>query len=255
MPGRSRLPNPPAATLCCLRTPIFRGRLALSLTMKRNWKVPTFICTGPPRSDFPFCVSASTVNLGFTNTVNQVIGDTTYKLTLAPGGYMFDGKVLPFTTEERVIRVKQPDGSLEDEKITIEKTCKVRFSSSPMARPSLFASLASTVQECCRSIGTWARLITSREFQAALKRLQVPTFNIVYGDRQGHIMYIYNGIDPGTREWRFQILAWRCAGRHLFYALDQNSSLRRSAQGDRSSQRIRTEHQRPALDRHLAIAP
>ena len=54
-------------------------------------------------------------DLGFTNTVNQVIGDTAYKLTLADGGYMFDGKVLPFKTEERTIRVKQDDGSLKDE--------------------------------------------------------------------------------------------------------------------------------------------
>ena len=60
--------------------------------------------------------------LGFTNTVNQVIGDTAYKLTLTPGGYIFDGKVLPFQTEDRIIKVKQSDGSLKDETITIQTT-------------------------------------------------------------------------------------------------------------------------------------
>jgi acyl-homoserine-lactone acylase len=34
------------------------------------------------------------------------------------------------------------------------------------------------------------------EFETVLKRIQVPMFNIVYADRQGHIMYLYNGIVP-----------------------------------------------------------
>jgi acyl-homoserine-lactone acylase len=73
-------------------------------------------------------------DLGFTNTVNQVIGDTAYKLTLAPGGYMFDGKVLPFKSEDRTIRVKQGDGSLKDESCAPQ--CRGRSSSSPTATPS-----------------------------------------------------------------------------------------------------------------------
>jgi acyl-homoserine-lactone acylase len=32
--------------------------------------------------------------------------------------------------------------------------------------------------------------------EKALRELQVPMFNIVYGDRQGHILYIDNGILP-----------------------------------------------------------
>jgi acyl-homoserine-lactone acylase len=34
------------------------------------------------------------------------------------------------------------------------------------------------------------------EFESVLKRVQVPMFNIVYADRQGHILYQFNGIVP-----------------------------------------------------------
>ncbi len=33
-------------------------------------------------------------------------------------------------------------------------------------------------------------------FTAAMKRLQVPTFNISYADRDGNVEYIFNGIAP-----------------------------------------------------------
>jgi acyl-homoserine-lactone acylase len=38
------------------------------------------------------------------------------------------------------------------------------------------------------------------EYSAALRRLQVPTFNIIYADREGHIDYSYNGMSPRRSE-------------------------------------------------------
>src|ERR1039457_6571508 len=38
------------------------------------------------------------------------------------------------------------------------------------------------------------------EFEGALKKVQVPMFNIVYADRQGHIEYLFNGIVPRHKE-------------------------------------------------------
>jgi acyl-homoserine-lactone acylase len=38
---------------------------------------------------------------------------TDYVLTLADGGYRFDGKVLPFKVEHKSYKVRQPDGSLK----------------------------------------------------------------------------------------------------------------------------------------------
>jgi acyl-homoserine-lactone acylase len=33
-------------------------------------------------------------------------------------------------------------------------------------------------------------------YQAALRMMQVPTFNIIYGDKDGHIEYLFNGLVP-----------------------------------------------------------
>jgi acyl-homoserine-lactone acylase len=135
-------------------------------------------------------------DLGFTNTVNQVIGDTAYKLTLAPGGYMYDGKVLPFETEDRVIHVKQSDGSLKDEKITIQKTVQGPVFVKPNGDTVALRVAGLDRPGMLQEYWDMGKAHNFDQFQAALKRLQVPTFNIVYGDRQGHIMYIYNGIVP-----------------------------------------------------------
>jgi acyl-homoserine-lactone acylase len=135
-------------------------------------------------------------DLGFTNTVNQVIGDTAYKLTLAEGGYMYDGKVLPFKTQDRILRIKQDDGTLKNETITIRTTVQgpvfVKASGETIALRVAGLDRPGMLQEY------WDMGMAHNftEFQAALKRLQVPTFNIVYGDRQGHILYIYNGMVP-----------------------------------------------------------
>jgi acyl-homoserine-lactone acylase len=139
--------------------------------------------------------------------VNQVIGDTAYKLTLAPGGYMLDGKVLPFTTEDRVIRVKQADGSIKDEKITIRKTVQGPIFVKPNGETIALRVAGLDRPGMLQEYWDMGKARNIQQFQDALKRLQVPTFNIVYGDRQGHIMYIYNGIVPEHQNGDFKF--WR----------------------------------------------
>ena len=65
-----------------------------------------------------------------------------------------------------------------------------------MALPSPCASPRSTVPSCWKSTGRWKPRTTSPTFEKALARLQVPCFNILYGDRDGHIEYLYNGTVP-----------------------------------------------------------
>jgi acyl-homoserine-lactone acylase len=134
--------------------------------------------------------------LGFTNTVNQVIGDTAYKLTLAPGGYMYDGKVLPFKSEDRVIKVKQPDGSLKDEAFAVRTTVQGAVFVKPNGDTVALRVAGLDRPGMLQEYWDMGKAHNFAEFQAALQRVQVPTFNIIYGDRQGHIMYIYNGMVP-----------------------------------------------------------
>ena len=134
--------------------------------------------------------------LGFTNTVNQVIGDTSYKLMLAPGGYLYDGKVMPFTTTDRTLKIKQDDGFMKEETVTIRSTVQGPVFVKPNGDTIALRVAGLDRPGMLQEYWDMGKAANFDEFQTALKRLQVPTFNIVYGDRQGHILYIYNGLVP-----------------------------------------------------------
>ncbi|OYW15848.1 MAG: acylase, partial [Sphingomonadales bacterium 12-62-5] len=54
-------------------------------------------------------------NLGFTNTVNNMLGATRFALEEAPGGYRLDGKVMAYRRVTKSLLIRQSDGSLKRE--------------------------------------------------------------------------------------------------------------------------------------------
>ncbi len=142
-------------------------------------------------------------NIGFTNTVNQVIGDTSYKLTLAEGGYLYDGKVLPFKTEQRTVHVKDAP----DESVTIRTTIQGPVFVKPNGDTIALKVAGLDRPGMLQEYWDMGKAHNFAEFQSALKRVQVPTFNIIYGDRAGHILYIYNGMVPEHASGDFKF--WR----------------------------------------------
>jgi acyl-homoserine-lactone acylase len=138
--------------------------------------------------------------LAFTNTVNVVAGFTAYALTLTENGYRFDNRVLPFEVSERKIRIRQKDGSLKDESVTIRRTVHgpvfkrqdgtvVALRVAGLDRPGVL-----------KEYWDMALARNFAEFESALKAMQVPMFNIVYADRQGHILYQFTGIVPRHKD-------------------------------------------------------
>lgn len=145
---------------------------------------------------FPVLGIAFNDNLGWTHTVNTLDGSDLYALTLAEGGYRFDGKVRPFETEDETLRVKQKDGSYRVEKLTVKRSVQ-----GPVIAEGQGHALALRVAGLDRAgtLAEWWEMCRARnlsEFETALKRLQLPMFNVVYADRNGHIMYLFNGLVP-----------------------------------------------------------
>jgi acyl-homoserine-lactone acylase len=137
---------------------------------------------------------------GFTNTVNTILGATVYKLTPAPGGfqngYMFDGKTMPFTVEHTSFKIRQPDDSFKTEDLTIRSTVQ-----GPVFVQEDGTQVALRVAGLNRPEGLkeyWDLGMAKTYDQAIadLKRLQVPTFNIMYADKEGHILNLDNGVLP-----------------------------------------------------------
>ena len=61
-------------------------------------------------------------NLGWTHTNNTIDNADTYELELKDGGYLLDGQRLDFETSDKTLRVKQADGTLDEQEITATRT-------------------------------------------------------------------------------------------------------------------------------------
>lgn len=136
-------------------------------------------------------------DLGFTNTVNTIAGSTSYALTLAEGGYRYDGKVLPFKVVQKSYKVKQPDGSQKTVSFDQRHAIQGPVFDLPGGKVTIALKVAGLdrpgVLEQYLDMG---KAKDWKGFETALKKLQVPMFNIVYADRAGHILYLDNGILP-----------------------------------------------------------
>ncbi|ELS00497.1 penicilin amidase [Xenococcus sp. PCC 7305] len=144
----------------------------------------------------PVLAIAFNDNLGWTHTVNTFDGWDLYELTLSGDGYLFDEQVRNFTTKTTEIKVKQEDGSLIYQEFTVQISVH-----GPVIEQKSGKALALRVVGLDRPgvLEQWwdmARAENFQEFQAVLQRLQLPMFTVMYADRQGHIMHLFNAQVP-----------------------------------------------------------
>jgi acyl-homoserine-lactone acylase len=179
-----------------LANPHLAWEPAYTTYFEMDLNAPGFHSYGATQVGLPVLRFMFNDRMGFTNTVNSIIGSTNYELKLAEGGYMFDGKVLPFKTATKSLKVRQPDGSLKTE--TFETRESVH---GPVFTNGAGKTMALRVAGLDRPFGLlqyWdmGKAKSFAEYETIMKRLQVPSFNIVYADKEGHIQYLYNGVLP-----------------------------------------------------------
>ncbi len=143
--------------------------------------------------------------VAITNTVNTNNGHLLYRITEADGGYKFDGKVLPYEKASYPIKVLQKDGSLTTETVEVLKTRH-----GPIIRRDdgvAIALYAAGLDKPFLLEQVWKMSIAHNhaEWEAQAKRLQIPMYNILYADRDGHIEYLFNAPVPRRTEgdWEF----------------------------------------------------
>ncbi len=134
--------------------------------------------------------------LGWSHTVNTVDPLDTYVLTLAPGGYRYDGGVKPFETRSDTIRVRQPDGSVRAQAVELRRSVQgpVVAMDDTMALAVRTTGLGSAA-----ALEEWwdmGRAHDLASFQTALEEMALPMFNVSYADRDGHILYFFAGRVP-----------------------------------------------------------
>ena len=142
-------------------------------------------------------------NLGWTLTVNTHDGWDAYALTLVEDGYEFDHQVRAFETETQTLNIKQADGTLKTEPLVIRRSIH-----GPLWQDAAGNEIALRVVGLDRpgALEQWwqmARAGNLQQFEAALERLQIPMFNVLYADRAGHILQVFNGHIPVRSEGDF----------------------------------------------------
>jgi acyl-homoserine-lactone acylase len=147
---------------------------------------------GASQIGFPVLRFVFSDYLGFTQTVNSLDASDLYKITPDGDGYRFDGEKKAYQRVKAVIKVKGGADVVMDIKKTVhgpvvwDQDGKVlAMKTGGLDRPFLLEQY-------------WKMAIAKNfaEYQAQVARLEVPTFNITYADKDGHVMYLFNGTLP-----------------------------------------------------------
>lgn len=165
-----------------------------------NPSAPTLDASGVTFAGGPFIGIGFNDYLGWTHTNDTIQAANLYQLNLDATGarYAYAGAMLPLSVRGDSFKVKQPDGSLLTQAITIKSSLHGPvIATSADGRTALALRVAGLDQP---SLVTqyWSMIEAQNlsAFTAADSMLQMPFFNVIYADRGGNIMYKFGGRQP-----------------------------------------------------------
>jgi len=153
---------------------------------------------------FPVLTIAFNDNLGWTHTVNTHDGWDAYELPLANDGYRFNGKIRSFDREEKVLKVKEKNGNLRSESLVVRRSVHGPILTEKQGKAIALRVVGLDKPAALQQWWDMARSKNFSEFETALKRLEIPMFTVMYADRQGHIMHLFNGQVPIRKKGDFK---------------------------------------------------
>ena len=141
-----------------------------------------------------------TDQFAMTNTVNTNNGALQYKITEKDGGYLFDGKVLPYKTTTASFKIKQPDGSFTTENVEVKKTVHGPIIRRDDGVPIALYAAGLDKPFLLEQLWKMANAKSFTAWQAQMARLNIPMYNVMYADKDGHIEYLFNANVPVRSE-------------------------------------------------------
>lgn len=164
--------------------------------MEVHLTAPGYDLYGAPQIGFPVPVIGFNPRSGWGRTVNTIDTVDFYKLTVRDGQYQFDGQMKPFERFVSSFKIRQPDGSLKEERVETRRSVH-----GPVVFDEQGVTVAMRVAGLDRPkmLEQWFRMGGARnleEFKQALRMGAVPMWNANYADADGHIMLVFNGLVP-----------------------------------------------------------
>jgi acyl-homoserine-lactone acylase len=145
--------------------------------------------------------------LGWTATVNPMDGCDVYELTLAKDGYQYNNHIRSFQIRNHRLKIRQDTGGVREQPLVVRRSIHGPVVDSG---GKSFAIRTVAVDQCptygvLEQLWDMARAKNLNQFQNTLRRLQLPMFNLIYADRAGHIMLLFNGRVPvrNRGDWRY----------------------------------------------------
>jgi acyl-homoserine-lactone acylase len=184
-------------------------------------QAPGFNAYGVAVVGFPVLNIAFNDRLGWTHTVNPINASSLYELSVRGDSYLMDSTMIPFDKRVVTFRVKQTDGTLKEQSDTF------RYSRhGPVVNTGMDKAIAIRIagMENSRIFYEWHRMAAAsnwRQFEDALKMMQIPMFNVIYADASGHIMYLFDGNVPRRTEGDWDFWKGKVDGRYSKYIWQQ----------------------------------
>lgn len=169
--------------------------------IEAQYSMPGIDLYGAALVGFPVLQIAFNSQLGWTHTVNTQDGEDLYELTLVGDGYLWDGSVRSFDRVERVIRIQGQGGAVRSDTLRVKRSIHgpVVAEKAGKAIALRVVGLAALTPFAYEQWWNMGRARDLAEFEAAIRPNQIAGQNIVYGDRDGHIMVAYGGNSPVRR--------------------------------------------------------
>jgi len=155
---------------------------------------PGYDLYGAPQIGFPTPVVGFNQHAGWSRTVNTIDTVDFYTLKERDGQYDFDGRLRNFEREAKIIKVKQPDGSLKDERLEIRRAIQ-----GPVVydKDGIVIAMRVAGLDRPKMLEQWFRMgeaTNLEQFKDALRLMSVPMWNANYADADGHIMMVFDGL-------------------------------------------------------------
>jgi acyl-homoserine-lactone acylase len=134
--------------------------------------------------------------LGWTHTVNDIRPSDLFELQIEDGSYRFGDASRKLTTRTHALKICNAQGGCESRKVALEESVH-----GPILgrRGDLAVAMRLADVEAPALIDQYWQMAQARDFatfKQAYQRLQVPYFNLIYADRDGHIAYVSAGRIP-----------------------------------------------------------
>ena len=174
--------------------------------MEVHLVAPGYDLYGAPQIGFPVPVIGFNRHTGWGRTVNTIDTVDFYQLKMTgPGEYEFDGAKKKLETSTKAFKIKEPDGSMRTETLTVRKSVH-----GPVVLDEQGITIAMRVAGLDRPkmLEQWFRMGGAKnlaEFQDAMRMVSVPMWHANYAGADGHIMIVFNGVVPrkSVGDWAY----------------------------------------------------